>query len=73
MSQLCDGSGAERLKCLQELPAETLLNISTTLSWPSVQDGIYVLEPAVEQVSKGPEAINSVPFLVGFMPDEGQS
>ncbi|KAK1222929.1 hypothetical protein PQX77_014206 [Marasmius sp. AFHP31] len=69
----CNETGAERLECLQDLPAETLLNISTALSWPSVQDDIYVLEPAVEQVAKGAEAINSVPFLVGFMPDEGQS
>ncbi|KAK1219405.1 hypothetical protein PQX77_017877 [Marasmius sp. AFHP31] len=73
LAQFCNETGAERLECLQDLPAQTLLNISTTQSWPSVQDDIYVLEPAVEQVGKGAEAINSVPFLAGFMPDEGQS
>ncbi|THU95962.1 alpha/beta-hydrolase [Dendrothele bispora CBS 962.96] len=74
ISKLCDGTGEARLQCLQALPAETLLNLTTQLSsWPSVQDGVLVLEEAVAQVSRGPSAVNSVPVIAGFMPDEGQS
>ena len=74
ISQLCDGTGEERLQCLQALPAETLLNLTNQLgSWPSVQDGVLVLEEAVAQVSRGPSAVNSVPVIAGFMPEEGQS
>ncbi|KAL0581783.1 hypothetical protein V5O48_000260 [Marasmius crinis-equi] len=74
LAQFCNGTGTDRLECLQALPAETLLNVTMTLgSWTSVQDGVYVLDSAVNQVGEGAQAINSVPFLVGFMPDEGQS
>ncbi|KAF5372235.1 hypothetical protein D9758_005062 [Tetrapyrgos nigripes] len=74
ISQFCNGTGEERLQCLQALPAETLLNITTRLgSWPSVQDGVFVIEEAVAQVSRGSGAVNSVPVIAGFMPEEGQS
>jgi len=46
---------------------------STISQWPSVQDGVYVLEEAVAQVGRGPDAVNSVPVIAGFMPEEGQS
>ncbi|ESK91555.1 putative carboxylesterase from carbohydrate esterase family gh10 [Moniliophthora roreri MCA 2997] len=74
IGQVCNSTGVERLECLQSLPPETLLNLTQTVeSWPSVQDGVYIIDSAVSQISQGPEAINSVPFLLGFMPDEGQS
>ncbi|KAF9259922.1 alpha/beta-hydrolase [Marasmius fiardii PR-910] len=74
IARFCNGTGTKRLECLQALPSETLLNITNVLpSWPSVQDGVFVIDSAVNQVSEGAGAINSVPFLVGFMPDEGQS
>ncbi|KAG7096415.1 hypothetical protein E1B28_003855 [Marasmius oreades] len=75
LAQFCDGTGTERLECLQALPAETLLNVtrSTLPSWPSVQDGVYIVDSTVHQIGEGAGAVNSVPFLVGFMPDEGQS
>ncbi|KAK7041570.1 hypothetical protein VNI00_009157 [Paramarasmius palmivorus] len=74
ISQVCNSTGMERLECLQALPWEVLLNLTNIVtSWPSVQDGVYVIEAPLVQISEGPEAIHSVPFLLGFMPDEGQS
>ncbi|KAE9405290.1 alpha/beta-hydrolase [Gymnopus androsaceus JB14] len=75
LDPLCnETSGAELLQCLQALPAETLLNITNfATSWNTIIDGVYAVAPAVEQMSLGPSAVNSVPFLLGFMPEEGQS
>jgi carboxylesterase type B len=70
----CNNTGVERLACLQALPADTLLNITNTVtSWLPVVDGIYLVNDTLSQLSQGPSAINSVPFMAGFMPDEGQS
>jgi len=69
----CNNTGVERLRCLQELPVETLLNITDQNFWESVQDGIFVVNQSVAQIGQGPEAVNSVPFMTGFMPDESQS
>ncbi|KAJ7251279.1 alpha/beta-hydrolase [Mycena rebaudengoi] len=70
----CNNTGAERLACLQALPADTLLNITNIVtSWLPVVDGIYLVNDTLSQLSQGPSAINSVPFMAGFMPDEGQS
>ncbi|KAJ7438205.1 alpha/beta-hydrolase [Mycena galericulata] len=71
----CNSTGTERLACLQALPADTLLNITNnvTAAWTAVVDGIYVINDTVSQVSQGPSGVNSVPFLLGFMPEEGQS
>jgi hypothetical protein len=38
-----------------------------------VLDGIYVPNDTVSQVSQGPSSVNSVPFIVGFLAEEGQS
>ncbi|KAJ3771733.1 alpha/beta-hydrolase [Lentinula raphanica] len=76
LSPLCDlqQSGAELLQCLQAVPADTLLNISSYVStWLTVQDGVYALNSTLDQVALGPDAVNSVPFMLGFMPEEGQS
>ncbi|KAK1222928.1 hypothetical protein PQX77_014205 [Marasmius sp. AFHP31] len=74
IAQLCGETGEERLKCLQALPAETLLNAARSLPfWPSIQDGEYIIDSALHQVSEGSKGLNSVPFMVGFVPDEGQS
>ncbi|KAJ4470222.1 alpha/beta-hydrolase [Lentinula aciculospora] len=76
LSPLChlNVTGAELLKCLQVLPADILLNITNfASSWSTVIDGIYALDSAVNQMALGPDAVNSVPFMLGFMPEEGQS
>jgi carboxylesterase type B len=73
LEPLCNGTGEERLKCLQAVPAETLRNISANTPWQTVVDGIYIPELPVAQVSKGRDAINPVNFMVGFLPDEAQS
>ncbi|KIK54217.1 hypothetical protein GYMLUDRAFT_915535 [Collybiopsis luxurians FD-317 M1] len=70
----CNGTGVDLLQCLQALPAETLLNITNVApSWTTIIDGVYAVDSAVHQMSLGPSAVNSVPFLLGFMPEEGQS
>ncbi|KAJ7787685.1 alpha/beta-hydrolase [Mycena olivaceomarginata] len=70
----CNSTGAARLACLQALPAETILNITNTVTtWVGVLDGVYVLNDSVSQVSQGPSGVNSVPYMAGFMPEEGQS
>ncbi|KAJ7138056.1 Alpha/Beta hydrolase protein [Mycena epipterygia] len=70
----CNNTGAERLACLQALPADTLLNITNTVgSWLAVVDDVYTVNDTVSQVSQGPSGINSVPYIAGFMPEEGQS
>lgn len=74
LSQLCNSTGVARLKCLQALPADVLLNITNFAgSWNTVIDGVYALDSAVNQMALGPSAVNSVPFMLGFMPEEGQS
>lgn len=70
----CNNTGAERLACLQALPADTLLNITNTVgSWLAVVDDVYTVNDTVSQVSQGPSGINSVSYMAGFMPEEGQS
>ncbi|KAJ7080081.1 alpha/beta-hydrolase [Mycena crocata] len=70
----CNSTGAERLACLQALPADTLLNITNTATtWIGVVDGVYVVNDTISQVSQGKLGINSVAYMAGFMPDEGQS
>lgn len=73
LEPFCNETGTELLKCLQALPAETLLNLSTNFTWEAIIDGVYAVESALHQVSLGPSAVNSVPFLLGFMPEEAQS
>ncbi|KAJ7607157.1 alpha/beta-hydrolase [Roridomyces roridus] len=74
LNLFCPSTGAERLKCLQALPADTILNITNTVtSWGPVIDGVYTLDDTVHQVSQGPTAVNSVHYMAGFMPEEGQS
>ncbi|KAK7060839.1 hypothetical protein VNI00_000572 [Paramarasmius palmivorus] len=73
ISSLCNSTGAERLACLQALPAEELSNAAKDVYWwPSVPDGEYILKPAIGQVEEGTD-INSVPVLMGWMKDEFQS
>ncbi|KAI0030037.1 carboxylesterase [Vararia minispora EC-137] len=77
ISQLCNQTGGERLACLRALPAETLLNLTQTLSsWPTVIDGVFSTNFSLAQLRLGPSAdgsVNPVRFMAGFMPDEGQS
>ncbi|KAJ6563641.1 alpha/beta-hydrolase [Mycena vulgaris] len=74
LSVYCNSTGAERLACLQALPADTLLNITNTVtSWNPVVDGVYTVNDTISQVSQGPSGVNSVPYMAGFMPEEGQS
>ncbi|KAF5366636.1 hypothetical protein D9757_011885 [Collybiopsis confluens] len=69
-----NSTGTAFLQCLQALPAETLLGVtSVASSWTTIIDGVYALDTAVHQMGLGPSAVNSVPFLLGFMPEEGQS
>ncbi|KAJ3738475.1 Alpha/Beta hydrolase protein [Lentinula detonsa] len=42
-------------------------------SWSTVLDGVYALDSAVNQMALGLDAVNGVPFVLGFMPKEGQS
>ncbi|KAL1741512.1 Alpha/Beta hydrolase protein [Schizophyllum fasciatum] len=69
----CPGvNGTERLSCLQGLPAETLLGITESLtSWTTTDDGVYRTGKSFERAAAG--NVNSVPYLTGFLPDEGQS
>ncbi|KAJ7074030.1 alpha/beta-hydrolase [Mycena amicta] len=70
----CNSTGAERLACLQALPAETLLNITNNATtWVATIDGVYTINDTISQVSAGPSGINSVAYMAGFMPEEGQS
>ncbi|KAF8173182.1 carboxylesterase [Mycena galopus ATCC 62051] len=63
----CNSTGAERLACLQALPADTVLNITNTVTtWMGVPDGVFPSKP-------GPSGVNSVSYMAGFMPEEGQS
>ncbi|KAJ3765978.1 alpha/beta-hydrolase [Lentinula raphanica] len=76
LNPLCDLTqpDAELLRCLQALPADVLLNVTNFAgSWSTVIDGVYALDSAVNQMALGPDAVNSVPFMLGFMPEEGQS
>ncbi|KAJ7453137.1 alpha/beta-hydrolase [Mycena latifolia] len=74
LNAYCNSTGAERLACLQALPADTLLNITNTVtSWNAVVDGVYTVNDTISQVSQGPSGINSVSYMAGFMPEEGQS
>jgi len=79
ISEFCNSTGTERLECLQALPADTLLNITNYVTtdyitaWLKVEDGIYVTNSSVDLASQGPDALNSVDFMAGFMPEEGQS
>ncbi|KAK7055757.1 carboxylic ester hydrolase [Favolaschia claudopus] len=74
LNQYCNSTGVERLACLQALPAETILNITNTVtSWSGVVDGVYVPDDTITQVNQGPGGVNSVAYMAGFMPDEGQS
>ncbi|KAH7059116.1 Alpha/Beta hydrolase protein [Macrophomina phaseolina] len=70
----CNSTGVERLECLQQLSAETLLNITTQGGrWRTVIDNEYTLDIPIAQVAKGRSSINSVKLMLGFMPEEGQS
>ncbi|KIK54216.1 hypothetical protein GYMLUDRAFT_48881 [Collybiopsis luxurians FD-317 M1] len=74
LEPFCNSSGIELLQCLQALPAQTLLDITNVASsWTTIIDGVYAVDSAVHQMSLGPNTVNSVPFLLGFMPEEGQS
>ncbi|KAJ6531022.1 carboxylesterase [Mycena capillaripes] len=74
LSLYCNSTGAKRLACLQALPAETLLNITNTAgTWIGVVDGVYVVNDTISQVNQGPSGVNSVSYMAGFMPEEGQS
>lgn len=71
---LCPASAGNegRLECLRQLPAETLLNISTeSSSWSTVVDGVYMVDQPVSLVAEG--RINHVNVLMGWMPEEAQS
>lgn len=78
LNQYCygsNGTGEARLKCLQALPAETLLNLtySEVTSWQSIVDGIYVPDIPMSQLAKGAAYVNPVKLMSTFMPEEGQS
>ncbi|TRM56458.1 Alpha/Beta hydrolase protein [Schizophyllum amplum] len=75
IARYCPGvNGTERLSCLQELPAETVLNMTTSLgSWTTTDDGVYRTGTSIERAAMGPSGVNSVPYMAGFLPDEGQS
>lgn len=71
---LCPASSGEegRLECLRQLPAETLLNISTNIwPWSTVVDGVYMADQPLSLVAEG--KINDVNVLMGWMPEEAQS
>jgi carboxylesterase type B len=71
---LCPASAGQegRLACLRQLPAETLLNISTnSWSWSTVVDGVYMVDQPLSLVAEG--KINNVNVLMGWMPEEAQS
>lgn len=71
---LCPGSAGQegRLECLRQLPAESLLNISTTYwSWSTVVDGVYMIDQPLSLVAE--RKINDVNVLMGWMPEEAQS
>lgn len=71
---LCNGTGTARLECLQALPADTLLNVTSEGgSWSTVIDNDFTLDLHIAQIAKGRQAINSVNLMLGFMPEEGQS
>ncbi|KAF3401238.1 Carboxylesterase 4A [Talaromyces pinophilus] len=70
----CPASAGQegRLECLRQLPAETLLNISTEYwSWSTVVDGVYMVDQPLSLVAEG--KINNVNVLMGWMPEEAQS
>ncbi|KAL1717179.1 Alpha/Beta hydrolase protein [Schizophyllum commune] len=75
IAEYCPGvNGTERLACLQDLPAETLLKMTETLSsWTTTDDGVYRTGSSVDRASLGAEGVNSVHYMAGFLPDEGQS
>ncbi|KAJ5714509.1 carboxylesterase [Penicillium malachiteum] len=70
-----NGTGEARLKCLQDLPAQTLLNItySEVTSWQTLVEGIYMPDIPMSQVAKGKSYINPVKLMSTFMPEEAQS
>ncbi|KAG7096399.1 hypothetical protein E1B28_003842 [Marasmius oreades] len=74
-SQFCNGTAVERLECLQGIPADNLIKASRKplAFWPSVKDDVFIFDSPTHQISEGAGSINSVPFLIGFVPDEGQS
>ncbi|KAI5832677.1 alpha/beta-hydrolase [Schizophyllum commune Tattone D] len=75
IAEYCPGvNGTERLACLQNLPAETLLKMTETLSsWTTTDDGVYRIGSSVDRAASGAEGVNSVYYMAGFLPDEGQS
>ncbi|KAL1671686.1 Alpha/Beta hydrolase protein [Schizophyllum commune] len=75
IAEHCPGvNGTERLACLQDLPAETLLKMTETLSsWTTTDDGVYRTGPSVDRAASGAEGVNSVHYMAGFLPNEGQS
>ncbi|PYH93417.1 carboxylesterase [Aspergillus ellipticus CBS 707.79] len=76
LDRYCNNTGYERLQCLQELPAETLLNLtySELTSWETVVDGIYALDMPWAQVAKGQPLISrNIKYLSGHMVEEAQS
>lgn len=76
INELCGNStGTERLRCLQAVPAESLLNItySGVTLWRAVIDGLYTLDYPLAQAGLGQQFVNSVNVMTGFMPEEYQS
>lgn len=77
IQQHCNGTnstGTPRLACLQDLSADTLLEISAHLpTWPTAVDGIYLFDYSIAQLAKGRISVNKVNFMAGFMPEESQS
>ncbi|RAL02798.1 carboxylesterase [Aspergillus ibericus CBS 121593] len=76
LDRYCNNTGYERLQCLQELPAETLLNLtySELTSWKTIVDQIYVPDIPWAQLAKGqPYISRNIKYLSGHMPEEAQS
>ncbi|PYI02345.1 alpha/beta-hydrolase [Aspergillus sclerotiicarbonarius CBS 121057] len=76
LNRYCNNTGYERLQCLQELPAETLLNLtySELTSWKTIVDQIYVPDIPWAQLAKGQPYINrNIKYLSGHMPEEAQA
>ncbi|PWY67218.1 carboxylesterase [Aspergillus sclerotioniger CBS 115572] len=76
LNKYCNNTGYERLQCLQELPAETLLNLtySELTSWKTIVDQIYVPDISWAQLAKGqPYISRNIKYLSGHMPEEAQS
>ncbi|RAK97901.1 carboxylesterase [Aspergillus ibericus CBS 121593] len=71
LQPLCNTTGTARLHCLQALPASTLLNLSSPITWDTVIDHHYILDYPLTQIAH--RALNPTNLLTGFMPEEAQS